>query len=464
VENLDAQPDPDYADYFEQYQTVLPRLDGAYTPHLLFESSRGCWWGEVSHCTFCGLNGSSMRFRSKAATRALQELERMTGAHPGSPAAVVDNIIDNRYFHDFVPMLAARGLGLNLFYEVKANLRREQVRLLQSAGIRTIQPGIESLDSRVLALMGKGVRAIANVQLLKYCREEGVLPQWNLLWGFPREPEDAFERMAALVPDLVHLQPPVGGSPIRLDRFSPNFRNAARHGITRVRPAPAYALVYGLDTAEVTDLAYYFEFDYERPRDVAAEARRLEEAIATWRRDHDEALLFFQPLGETTLVWDTRPRAARTLHVLTGPAHRILRESADMTSIGRLAERTGDDAETIESAVATLSGAGLLLREGNAVLSLAVALGRWAPGPGALRQFTRAVQALGKQSDGKVIIELSEPVEVPVHSATPHPFKLSCGDFRLLGPRTLSVNVGRLKRLEWTRAQWLLSGLPLPSE
>ena len=45
--------------------------------------------------------------------------------------ATVDNILDMRYFQDFLPALAAEQLGLQLFYEVKANLSR---RASQAAG------------------------------------------------------------------------------------------------------------------------------------------------------------------------------------------------------------------------------------------------------------------------------------------------------------------------------------------
>ena len=52
-------------------------------PTILFETSRGCWWGERMHCTFCGLNGATMAYRSKSAPRALDELRRSDGRLPG---------------------------------------------------------------------------------------------------------------------------------------------------------------------------------------------------------------------------------------------------------------------------------------------------------------------------------------------------------------------------------------------
>ena len=47
--------------------------------------------------------------------------------------------------------------------------------------MRRIQPGIESLSDHVLKLMRKGTTALQNIQLLKWCREYGVQPEWNLL-------------------------------------------------------------------------------------------------------------------------------------------------------------------------------------------------------------------------------------------------------------------------------------------
>ncbi|MEK7834359.1 MAG: RiPP maturation radical SAM C-methyltransferase, partial [Acidobacteriota bacterium] len=62
VENMDALPFPDYDDYFHQLQSSPVRE--SVQPNLLLETARGCWWGAKHHCTFCGLNGQTMAFRS----------------------------------------------------------------------------------------------------------------------------------------------------------------------------------------------------------------------------------------------------------------------------------------------------------------------------------------------------------------------------------------------------------------
>jgi ribosomal peptide maturation radical SAM protein 1 len=121
VRDLDALPYPEYRDFFAQFERS--RLARTWQPSVFVETSRGCWWGERMHCTFCGLNGETMAFRSKSAPRALAELTHLTETHPGCDIQVVDNILDLKYFKTLLPELAARKLPVSLFYETKSNLK-----------------------------------------------------------------------------------------------------------------------------------------------------------------------------------------------------------------------------------------------------------------------------------------------------------------------------------------------------
>ncbi|MCG8458490.1 MAG: RiPP maturation radical SAM C-methyltransferase, partial [Holophagales bacterium] len=242
IRRMDRLPIPDYRDFFDQW--YASETGARSSPVVLFETSRGCWWGERSHCTFCGLNGATMRFRSKSAQRVLDELGTLADLYPGHFLMSVDNILDFRYFRDLIPQLASSGKRFDLFFALKANLEKDQLRALYDAGVRKIQPGIESLSSEVLRLMRKGETALQNLEVLKWCREIGLQPLWNLLWGFPGEPPEAYRRMAELVPRLSHLTPPQSAQFIRLDRFSPGYDQGPELGFHNIRPCDAYAFVY----------------------------------------------------------------------------------------------------------------------------------------------------------------------------------------------------------------------------
>ena len=399
VRELDALPIPDFHDFFAQIEEF--GYDVSLPPRLLFETSRGCWWGEKHHCTFCGLNGATMTYRSKSSERALAELSCLIETYSTTSLGAVDNILDPRYFKDLIPALVRRGLNLDLFYEVKANLKKEQLRLLKAAGVRRIQPGVESFLTSVLTLMNKGVRGIHNVQLLKWCKELGIVPSWNLLWGFAGEDPQEYRELGRTIGRLSHLPPPVGWGQIRLDRFSPNFDDPTRHGMTNVQPYPAYRYLYDLPDGALARLAYYFTFDYLDPRDVASYTSDLTEGIEAWCRAYDSSELIAVDVEPALLIADFRPGATQRVTVLEQLDRVLYLECDGIRTVEQLhraaVDQLGSDAEPaeIERRLQPLVDDGLMMREGNAFLSLAVPLGAYVPG-GPIRERLAAVASLAR--------------------------------------------------------------------
>jgi len=397
VTDLDTLPYPSYADFFDQFERS--RFGRGWQASVFVETSRGCWWGERMHCTFCGLNGATMAYRSKSAPRALDELAHLAAAHPGCDIQVVDNILDLKYFKTLLPELAARKLDVSLFYETKSNLKKEQVRLLRDAGVRFIQPGIESFSDRVLKIMKKGVSGLQNVQLLKWCKEIGVEPLWNFLVGFPGESPDDYQQMADLTPRVCHLPGPSGVSGIRLDRFSPNFNQSEQLGFTNVRPLPFYEFIYDLPERARRNLAYYFAYDYTVPQDVARYAHPLVRSVHAWKTTWRHAELMSVDLDERLVVFDTRPRASAPLSILTGEDRELYLACDAIT-----------DASQLDTASArrlqAFAGRGLMLHEGAKYLSLAIPLGDYQPTGEASAGLRKLFHAIGTRDRQGVRIPL----------------------------------------------------------
>jgi ribosomal peptide maturation radical SAM protein 1 len=378
VLDLDALPYPDYSDFFAQMERSP--FGDEWQPSIFVETSRGCWWGERMHCTFCGLNGATMAYRSKSAPRALAELTHLAASYPGCDIQVVDNILDLKYFKTLLPELAARQLNVQLFYETKSNLKKDQVRLLRDAGVLTIQPGIESFSDRVLKQMKKGVSGLQNIQLLKWCKEMGIHPIWNFLIGFPQESADDYFEMADLATRVCHLPKPSGVSIIRLDRFSPNFSQSGQLGFSKLRPVPFYEFLYDLPEPARHNLAYYFAYDYAVPQDVARYADPLVRRVHAWKTTWKHAELVSVDLDDRLFVFDTRPRAAEPLSVLTG-ADRELYLTCDA-----ITDASGLDA-TSGSRLAAMSSTGLMINTGAKYLSLAVPIGDYQPSRAAMKRL-----------------------------------------------------------------------------
>jgi ribosomal peptide maturation radical SAM protein 1 len=278
---LDDAPLPDYTEYFSQLKDS--GLKTLVDPSLLFESSRGCWWGEKAHCTFCGLNGQTMKYRAKSPEKVISEVIELSSKYKTLIMEAVDNIIDRGAFESLIPQLAERKLDLDMFYEVKSSLNREQVEMLTAAGVTKIQPGIESLHTDILKLMRKGVTGIQNIQLLKWCKVYDLKVVWNLLCGFPGENRKHYEQMVETMSYITHLQPPSGAPRIILQRFSPYFFDSERLGIRNIRPMSLYNKIYPKERVNLMDIAYYFDYSlddsYEDPDSYLGPVR---DAMKRW--------------------------------------------------------------------------------------------------------------------------------------------------------------------------------------
>jgi ribosomal peptide maturation radical SAM protein 1 len=379
INDMDALPYPNFDDFFPQFHTAFPDLQ----PHLNYETARGCWWGAKSHCTFCGLNGVTMAFRSKSADRAIEEIQYLH-QHYMDPYRVLlmqpaDQILDLRYFESMIPRLPEAAPGVPTFFEVKANLTRGQVKALAAAQVQIIQPGIESLSSQVLTLMRKGCTLLQNVQLLKWCAEFGLHPIWNWLYGFPGECEEDYQQMSEIVPMVTHLQPPKKFFAIELDRFSPYFTAPDKLGVQNIRPPEILSVLYPFTPEQQYDICYTFDFDYTEPREATTYlGSSRERVLRLWMKTRQRGAVVGLQTAERLVIWDSRIGAVNPWVEI----HGIYREAllladkivSDKKFDAFFTERLGEDhaVATREDFLTQMEQRGLVLRENERTLSLVV--------------------------------------------------------------------------------------------
>ncbi|HXH38237.1 MAG TPA: RiPP maturation radical SAM C-methyltransferase [Thermoanaerobaculia bacterium] len=384
VWSMDAIPTPDYDDYFSALERSP--LRDAVVPAVVVETSRGCWWGAKSHCTFCGLNGGNMSYRAKSPARAVEEFHRLAARYGVRRFTVVDNIIDMQYHESVLPLL--KGHDYDIFYETKANLRRRHMQGFSDAGVRSIQPGIESFHDEILRLLAKGNKAWMNVQLLKWAAELSMEISWIFLIDVPGQRDDWYFELLAWLPLVSHLSPPVYATPIQFVRFSPYHRDASAYSLDLV-PEPAYAHVYPLPPDEMRDLAYYF-VDRNPAPPPALGQRLLVAWLGFWRDAHEDAsarpVLEMHRSDETIEITDTRSCRTADHHVLPPLAARIYAACDEATDRRSLAERTSIEPTLLGEIIASLIADKLLLDFDGRLLALAVDTSPsgpdWTPSPG----------------------------------------------------------------------------------
>jgi ribosomal peptide maturation radical SAM protein 1 len=279
IRAMDSLPYPDFTDYFAQIQGS----DLVEKANLVAETSRGCWWGAKSHCTFCGLNGLTMTYRSKSPSRAVDELVTLTEKYRRSNFLMADNIFDLSYLTTVFPALIERGKMIQMFFETKSNLRKDQLEVMAAAGVIDIQPGIESLSTPILRLMKKGTTRLQNLQLLKWAEEFRINVKWNFLYGFANEDPHEYAEMARLIPAVRHLPPPSGCARVRLDRFSPYWDSRGEYGIEGVHRFWSYDFAYpGLTEDQRDRLAYFFQYTTNDGANVSDYVAPCIDAVNEW--------------------------------------------------------------------------------------------------------------------------------------------------------------------------------------
>ncbi len=283
--NLDDIPTPDFTEFYRQIKIWLP--NSALVEHggiwLPYESSRGCWWGQKHQCTFCGLNGETIKFRQKSANRVLDELKELLKSHPTKNVCMTDCIMPYEYFNTLIPRLSNEIPEANIFYELRPNLSLEDVAALKKAGIARLQSGIESFSTPCLKLMNKGVSARQNIKLLRYARSVGLALGWNMLFALPGDQLEEYQHMFEILPLMHHLHPPLGLSHLSIERFSQYFVHPDKYGIRNIHPIDEYSATLPQD-ADIAKIAYHFVADYKsESKEHPDLMQELKKEIESWR-------------------------------------------------------------------------------------------------------------------------------------------------------------------------------------
>jgi hypothetical protein len=334
---------PDYDDYYRLLAELgepalgLDRI-------LLYEGSRGCWWGDTA------------RFR------------------------LVDNIIDMKYVDQLFGKFAAEHRDLDVFIETKSNLHKQQIRTLSAGGVKCMQPGLESLSMTQLKAMDKGVTPIQNILCLKWSLYYRITVSWNILLGFPGETNDDYLRQIDLIPSLFHLQPPEATGKFWLERFSPYYARPHEYGVRMTGPGLAYEYVYDPRQVDLKKIAYDFEYELDDwPIDPHI-YQELVAAVEGWQRLHasaDRPFLYYSKALGYVIVYDGRNPKAPIRRRYDGTAAVVIEvcseapKSVEQIRMAVAAEMGGSQDE-LTSVLANLTSQRVLYEERGRYFTLAI--------------------------------------------------------------------------------------------
>ena len=373
---------PDYDDYYHLLAELGEAKQGL-DRILLYEGSRGCWWGEKHHCTFCGLNAQSMKFRAKSPEQAAREMAYLSSRYDTARFRLVDNIIDLKYVENLFGRFAADHCDLDVFIETKSNLQKSQIRTLAVGGVRCMQPGLESLSLNQLQAMDKGVTPMQNIICLKWSSYYHVAVSWNILLGFPGETNEDYRRQIDLIPSLFHLQPPESTGRFWLQRFSPYYTRPHEYGVRITGPWTAYEYVYDARKVDLRKIAYDFEYELDNWNVDPHVYQELVDLVQEWQRlvgSSDRPFLYYSKAMDYVTVYDGRNPKTPLRRRYDWPAAGIIEacneasksvEQIRMMLASQPGKSENVDAE-IDQALGVLTAARILYEERGKYFTLAV--------------------------------------------------------------------------------------------
>jgi ribosomal peptide maturation radical SAM protein 1 len=386
LEDMRELPQPDYDGYFQTLSRLPNWKQIKGRVRVPMETSRGCWW-DRSHvdpmlsCTFCNLNLQWHSYREKPVAQSVAELRELSDRYECPDFTVVDNILRYRGADDFIGAIKELDLGLDLWMEARASVKREQIQRLSEIGARVIQFGIEALSSSMLKKMVKGTTTLQNLQVMKFCEQYGIKNTANLITKFPGMSEaDILESIENI--EFARGFYPMGEAEFSLVYQAPAYKAPEKFGIENIRNYHMYKLLLppalyerlfltekSFDSAELTHLKPLW--------------RRMRAAMEAWQAHYERMrpmvegnlLLSMQDAGRYLKLRDFRWDEPR-FYWLRGVERDLYLECETIVSITDLKQRFPSlGTEQITALLQQWRTKRLVFIENNLVLALAVPWG-----------------------------------------------------------------------------------------
>lgn len=386
IADLDQSPIPDYRDYHLEADRVQGETKKQFAmSQIPFETSRGCAWGMARACTFCGLDSNAFLVRAKSSDRVKREVRALSAANRLTAFTATDLSIPWRTMKSVLDACGDMDRDFEFFFEMRAGVPKRAFKRMKEGGIRTVQPGVESLSTDHLTLISKGTTLLDNVVFLKWCREFQIVAAYNLLHGFPGEQAAWFDSMTQLIPLIAHLDPP-GGAPgvLEVHRYSVLYRRAEDDPNVELQARRGYTACFPPSTVPAEEIAYCFEDPWgaqedQNSSDLARAIAEYRAAVGKWRTQASEPRRprCSYKVGEGFVrIIDTRSRPAKSL-VLTEELMAVLllcdRVRTRRAVHGFLASTF--TSANIDEAIEVLAEKGLLIEDNGKLLGIATGVG-----------------------------------------------------------------------------------------
>jgi len=378
--DLNTLPIPSYNQFYQELTATSPDIQQYYQYYgrLPVEISRGCWW---NHCTFCNLNLQHPCYREKTINHIIQEIRSLSDQYKMMEFQLIGNTLPKTEYQTLFQKIQDLGRDFSFFVEARAGqLTSEDYTAMKEAGFTQIQTGIESFSQNYLRKMNKGVRVIDNIAALKFCKENNIKNNYNLLIRYPNEEPRDFEETQKIMHQLKTYLDAPQLCELRVMYGSCIQRNPRQFNIDHLQYTPVDTLMYPLEFLE-KGFMYVYHFTQnnttsKHPWESLVEEWKKEQEKCTLESNHqytmaDHLIFYFVDGGNFIKIYDKRDRQNIKIFVLNELERHVFLSCQDIVSLRELQRRFLDVPEfELTAILQTFEHNGLVFIEDDQYLAL----------------------------------------------------------------------------------------------
>jgi hypothetical protein len=340
--------------------------------------------------------------RRKSAGKVVDDLNRLIRKYDCRAFRFDDDYASPALF-EILAALEESHQTIRFSIATKADITKEALRRIKKGGGQEVFVGVENFTNRVLlGLMHKGIDAITNIRVIRYCYELDLNLRYYIILGMPGETEGDVQEMAARMEHLHHLPPPTSVFRLQLLNHSILESHQDEYGLRNQRPPDFAKDIFAFDDPEeLMNLVPFYAFDYADGQDVERKYQIFKKAASRWLKHYQRSILVFVADDVLLRILDTRPVAVEKEHRFTGLAKDIYLACRDLATERALLEAFTGEAGRVRGILDDLVEKRLVATDGVRYLSLALDLSEQMPTRDLIGLGTARLEKLAELAYGK---------------------------------------------------------------
>jgi DNA repair photolyase len=241
---------------FAEYDSLM--LSRLAKPEIGIVQARGCYWGKCAYCDYVEIYRGNPAFRTRKADNFIDEMEYQQKKHNVNRFSVITEAIPPAFAEKISRTILQRKMDVTWqsFAIADRRFTPETLTLMAQAGCEFLAVGLESMTSRVLALMHKAATGEENAEFLRATKKAGLKIKINLIPNLPTTTlQEAMESLEQVTnnKDCISY---VSCFPFEVTRSSRVGREPERFGLQRLESkATSGQAQFSINHLEVADPA-----------------------------------------------------------------------------------------------------------------------------------------------------------------------------------------------------------------